>query len=366
MLEMNIQSRSMIATTSTMEIRKTSESRVQQVDWSNLGFGKIFSDHMLVVEYDNGQWGKPVIMPYGPLNFSPAISALHYGQAIFEGLKAYKNEKGEVFIFRPEKNAARLNESARRMCMPELPMEIFMDGLNQLVALDQAWIPTGEGESLYIRPHMFAVDEFVGVRPSEKYMFVIFTCPVGKYYTTELKVKIETDYTRATRGGTGHAKTAGNYGASLWPTQLAKDAGFDQVLWTDSQEHAYFEESGTMNVMFLQGETLLTPMLSDSILDGVTRDSVLQVARDWGYHVEERRISVEEIVNLLRAGKLDGAFGVGTAATIAPISMIHYHGHDFKVGKADSVAFAPKVSSFLDQLKRGLIPDIHHWNHKII
>ena len=360
------QVRSMIATTlPTIEITKTTTSRISQVDWQNLGFGKIFSDHMLVVEYRDHAWQKAEIVPYGPLQFSPAISALHYGQAIFEGLKAYKNDRNEVFVFRPEKNAARLNESARRMCMPELPVELFMDGLNKLIDLDRQWIPTGEGESLYIRPHMFAVDEFVGVRPSETYLFVMFTCPVGKYYTSELKVKIETGYTRATKGGTGHAKTAGNYGASLWPTQLAKDAGYDQVLWTDSKEHAYFEESGTMNVMFLSGDTVLTPMLSDSILDGVTRDSVLQVARDWGYHVEERKISVVEIVDLLKNQKLDGAFGVGTAATIAPISIIHHEGSDYKVGNKDSVPFAPKVNSFLDQLKRGLIPDIHHWNHKI-
>lgn len=355
----------MIATMPPIEIRKTENSRVKEVDWSNLGFGKIFSDHMFVVEYHNGQWQNARIMPYGPLPFSPAISALHYGQAIFEGLKAYKNPQGEVQIFRPEKNAERLNHSARRMCMPELPVEFFVEGLSQLVKLDHAWIPKAEGESLYIRPHMFAIDEFVGVRPSESYMFVIFTCPVGKYYTSELKVKIETLYTRANRGGTGSAKAAGNYGAALWPTQLAKDQGFDQILWTDGHDHQYFEESGTMNVMFLSGERLMTPQLSDSILAGVTRDSVLQVARDWGYQVEERRIGVQEIVELLKAGNLDGAFGVGTAATIAPISLINFEGVDYKVGRADSVAFAPKVSSYLDQLKRGLVPDLHHWNFKV-
>lgn len=355
----------MIATMPPIEIRKTENSRVKEVDWSNLGFGKIFSDHMFVVEYHNGQWQNARIMPYGPLPFSPAISALHYGQAIFEGLKAYKNPQGEVQIFRPEKNAERLNHSARRMCMPELPVEFFVEGLSQLVKLDHPWIPKAEGESLYIRPHMFAIDEFVGVRPSESYMFVIFTCPVGKYYTSELKVKIETLYTRANRGGTGSAKAAGNYGAALWPTQLAKDQGFDQILWTDGHDHQYFEESGTMNVMFLSGERLMTPQLSDSILAGVTRDSVLQVARDWGYQVEERRIGVQEIVELLKAGNLDGAFGVGTAATIAPISLINFEGVDYKVGRADSVAFAPKVSSYLDQLKRGLVPDLHHWNFKV-
>lgn len=355
----------MIATTSNIEVTKTSASRLKDVDWNNLGFGKIFSDHMVVIEYNNGQWHQPVIKPYGPMQFSPAISALHYGQAIFEGLKAYKNDQGELLIFRPEKNAERLNKSAERMCMPALPAELFMETLTQLVKLDKDWIPNGEGESLYIRPHMFAVDEFVGVRPSESYYFVIFTCPVGKYYTTELKVKIETDYTRAVKGGTGHAKAAGNYGASLFPTQIAKDAGFDQVLWTDAHSHEYFEESGTMNVVFLSGNTLMSPALSDSILDGVTRNSVLQVARDWGYQVEERKVSVKEIIELLKQNKLDGAFGVGTAATIAPICLIHYEGVDYELNKDQSADFAGRVSSYLDRLKRGAEQDIHNWNYKI-
>jgi len=355
----------MIAATSNIEITKTSKSRLKEVEWNNLGFGKIFSDHMLVIEYSNGQWQQPAIKPYGPMQFSPAISALHYGQAIFEGLKAYKSETGEVLIFRPEKNAERLNKSAARMCMPALPTELFIDALTQLVSLDRDWIPTGEGESLYIRPHMFAVDEFVGVRPSETYMFVIFTCPVGKYYTNELKVKIETGFTRAVKGGTGHAKTAGNYGASLFPTQIAKDAGFDQILWTDGQDHEYFEESGTMNVVFRSGNTLLSPMLSDSILDGVTRDTVLQIGRDWKMNVEERRVSVTEIIDLLKAKKLDGAFGVGTAATIATIRVINHEGVNYELNPQTESSFATRVGVYLDRLKRGLEPDTHNWNLKI-
>jgi branched-chain amino acid aminotransferase len=355
----------MLAAPKTIEITKTAQSRLSQVDWENLGFGKIFSDHMAFVEYRDGAWQTPVITPYGPMSFSPAISALHYGQAIFEGLKAYKNEKGEVLIFRPEKNAERLNKSAHRMCMPDLPVETFMDMLTQLVNLDSGWIPSGEGESLYIRPHMFSIDEYVGVRPSETYMFVIFTCPVGKYYTTELQVKIETEYTRATKGGTGNAKAAGNYGASLFPTQIAKDAGYDQVLWTDGQTHEYFEESGTMNVMFLSGKKVMSPAISDSILDGITRNSVLQVARDWGYEVEERKVSVVEIVELLREKKLDGAFGVGTAATIAPIKLIHHNGTDYEITRDQSADFAGRMNTYLDRLKRGLEADNHNWNYKI-
>ena len=355
----------MIATAANIEITPTTKSRVSEVDWANLGFGKTFSDHMFVAEYSDGQWRNARICEYGKMQFSPAISALHYGQAIFEGLKAYKNADDEVFIFRPEKNAERLNKSARRMCMPDLPVDIFMEGLSQLVKLDKNWIPTGEGESLYIRPHMFAVDEFVGVRPSETYLFVIFTCPVGKYYTAELTVKIETNYTRAVKGGTGHSKAAGNYGASLWPTQLAKDEGFDQILWTDGQSHEYFEESGTMNVMFLHGKRLMTPMLSDSILDGITRDTVLTVARDWGYQVEERKVSVAEITDLLKKNELDAAFGVGTAATIAPIKSIHYQGTNYPLKSAANNEFAAQISTYLDRLKRGLEPDTHSWNYRV-
>lgn len=355
----------MIATGNVL-VHKTKHSRIKEVNWQDLGFGKIFSDHMAIVEYRDGRWQNPEIKPYGPMLFSPAISALHYGQAIFEGLKAYKSSDGEVLIFRPEKNAERLNKSAARMCMPALPVELFMELLTRLVGLDNDWIPGGEGESLYIRPHMFAIDEYVGVRPSESYLFCIFTCPVGKYYTTELKVKVETDFTRAVRGGTGHAKAAGNYGASLFPTQMAKDAGYDQLLWTDAQSHEYFEESGTMNVMFLSGNTVLSPALSDSILDGVTRNSVLQVARDWGYNVEERKVAVKEIIDLLKTGKLDGAFGVGTAATIAPICLIHHEGTDYRLPNDDSSDFSNKVSNYLDNLKRGAIADPHKWNYKVV
>jgi len=346
-------------------IEKVANSRVQEVDWNDLGFGRVFSDHMLVATFRNGAWESPRIVPYGALPFSPAISALHYGQAIFEGLKAFRNDQDEVFLFRPERNAHRLNVSARRMCMAELPVDIFLNGLKTLVHLDRSWIPKGDGESLYIRPHMFAIDEYVGVRPSESHMFVIFTCPVGKYYTTELKVKIETEYTRAVRGGTGHAKAAGNYGASLFPTQIAKDAGYDQVLWTDGQTHEYFEESGTMNVMFLSGNRILTPATSDSILDGITRSSVLQLMRDWNYQVEERKVSVAEIVDLMKNNMLHGAFGIGTAATIAPICTIHHEGVNYDLDQAHYMPFSNKINTYMDRLKRGLEKDVHQWNMRV-
>lgn len=349
-----------------MEIQLVESSRIDQVEWDNLGFGKVFSDHMVVVEYHNGEWGTPHLKPYGKMQFSPSISALHYGQAIFEGLKAFKNDKNEVFVFRPEKNADRFNKSAKRLCMPELPEGLFVESIRQLVAIDHQWIPKGDGESLYIRPHMFAIDEYVGVRPSESYLFVVFTCPVNKYYTGEVKVKIEPKFTRAAKGGTGHAKAAGNYAAALWPTKTAQEDGYNAILWTDAKTHSFLEESGTMNVMFKSGNTVFTPALSDSILDGVTRDSLLQTAKDWGFQVEERAIGVQELKDLLLENKLDEAFGAGTAATIAPISAILIDGVEHKLPHVDQWTFSPKVSEYYDRLKRGLEADVHNWNFKVI
>lgn len=356
----------MIATTNPIEIRKVSESRASQVDWENLGFGTVFSDHMCLVEYRDGAWQKPVIQPYGKISFSPAISALHYGQAIFEGLKAFKNHDGEVRVFRPDRNASRLNKSARRMCMPEFPEDLFVEIVHQLVELDSAWVPKGEGEALYIRPHMFSTDEYVGVRPSDTYLMVFFSCPVSKYYTGEVKVRIEPQYTRAAKGGAGNAKAAGNYGAALFAATMAQKAGYNQMLWTDAQTHEYIEESGTMNVIFRKGNKLFTPAISDSILDGITRESVLQLAKDWGYEVEERKVSIKEVIDAIKAGELDEAFGAGTAATIAPIRVINYQGDDYSLRPFEEWEFAPKVSSYLDRLKRGLENDEHNWNRRII
>lgn len=356
----------MIVSSPIFALDKVAESRINQVDWNNLGFGKVFSDHMFVVEYRNGKWQPGNIMPYGPLPFSPAISALHYGQAIFEGMKAYRNERGEIYIFRPEKNAERMNKSAQRMCMPDMPKEVFMEAVTQLVSFDRDWVPDREGAALYLRPVMFSVDEYVGVRPSENYLFIVFTCPVDKYYSGDLKVRIENKYTRASKGGTGYAKAAGNYAASLLPTKLAQEAGYNQILWTDGITHEYFEESGTMNVIFRSGNNVFTPMVSDSILDGVTRDSVLQLARDWGYNVEERKVSVSEVVELMKAGKLDAAFGTGTAATIAHIGTIHHNGTDYILPPAETRQFANRASQELELIKRGMAPDPHNWTYRVV
>ncbi|MFO0361817.1 MAG: branched-chain amino acid aminotransferase [Flavobacteriales bacterium] len=355
----------MIATDRPIEIRKTTASRIHEVDWKNLGFGRVFSDHMCVIRYENGAWQTPRIEPYGPLHFSPAISALHYGQAIFEGLKAFRNDQGEVYVFRPDMNAKRLNHSARRMCMPELPEATFLEALNTLLELDKEWVPSAPGSALYIRPHMFATDEYVGVRPSETYLFVIFTCPVDKYYTGEVKVKIEPHYSRAVRGGTGEAKAAGNYGAALMPAKKGQLEGYHQLLWTDALTHEYIEESGTMNVIFKSGNTIFTPMITDSILSGITRDSVLILAREWGYEVQERKVKVAEVIDLIKNGQMDEAFGAGTAATIAPIRTFHYNGVDYSLNPSENWEFANKLSAYLERFRRGLEPDSRNWNMRI-
>jgi branched-chain amino acid aminotransferase len=351
--------------TSTINTTRTAQSRISELDFDNIEFGKIFADHMFMVDYVDGQWQQPQILPYGDLSLSPATSALHYGQAVFEGMKAYKNEAGEVQLFRPLDNARRLNLSADRMCMPTLPEELFMQGLTELLQLDKDWVPPTTGTALYIRPFMFGTDEFVGVRPSAKYRFIIFCCPVGAYYSNPLRVKIETDYVRSVEGGAGFAKAAGNYGASMMPSKLAQDQGYQQLIWTDGKEHKYLEESGTMNLMFVIDGKIVTPGLSTSILAGITRDSVLQLARDWGMTVEERKVSIDEILEAHAAGKLEEAFGCGTAATIAQIVTIGYEGKDYDLPAVENRKFSNKVATELDKIKNGEAADAHGWMVKI-
>ncbi|MFC5272228.1 branched-chain amino acid aminotransferase [Adhaeribacter terreus] len=348
-----------------ININKTPQSRISELDYNNIEFGKIFADHMLMVDFVDGEWQTPQILPYGDLSLSPATSALHYGQAIFEGMKAYKNADGEVLMFRPMDNARRLNLSAERMCMPTIPEEIFMQGLTELLKLDAEWVPPTKGCALYIRPFMFATDAFVGVRPSATYKFMIFCCPVGGYYANPLRVKIETEYTRSVEGGAGFAKAAGNYGASMLPSKLAQQQGYHQLIWTDGKEHKFLEESGTMNLMFVIDGKLITPALSTSILAGITRDSVLQLARDFGMTVEERKISADEIIEAHANGTLEEAFGCGTAAVIAPIIAIGYEGKDYELPAVETRKFSNKVSVELDKIKTGEAPDTHNWMMKI-
>ncbi|MHC2992491.1 branched-chain amino acid aminotransferase [Pontibacter sp. HJ8] len=351
--------------TLTIPTQTVAQSRIAELDFHNIEFGKIFSDHMLVADYREGAWQTPQILPYGNMSLSPANSALHYGQSVFEGMKAYRNAESDILLFRPLDNFKRLNISAERMCIPELPEELFMQGLEQLLRLDAAWVPPTAGCALYLRPFIFATDEFIGVRPSSNYRFVVFTCPVGAYYGQPLRVAIEPNYVRSAEGGAGYAKAAGNYGAALYPARQMQEKGYHQLIWTDAREHKYIEESGTMNVMFVIDGVLVTPAVSTTILSGITRKSVLQLARDKGIPVEERKVAVDEIVAAHKAGKLQEAFGTGTAATIAQIATIHYKGEDLELPALEGRTVSNGIAAELDQIKTGQIPDRHNWNYKI-
>ncbi len=345
-----------------IEIEKTPKSRLNETDFQNLGFGKVFSDHMFVCDFQQGAWQTPKIIPFQNLSLSPATNFIHYGQAIFEGLKAFLCEDHKIRVFRPEANFRRMNQSAERLCMPQIPEYIFMEGLKELLKLDQQWIPTAEGSSMYIRPFMFSMDAEIRVKASDTYRFMIILSPSGKYYSSPVKVLVERTYVRAAKGGLGAAKTAANYAASIYPARLAQQKGFDQLIWTDSTEHHYIEEAGTMNFMFVINNTLITPALTDSILAGVTRDSILTLAREWGMKTEERKVSIDEVLQAAENGTLQEAFGAGTAAVISPIIAIHDNGKDYALPPAENRPFSSKVAEEMRQIKLGLKPDQHQWN----
>lgn len=349
-----------------IELRKAGVSRIEEVDFNNLPFGRHFSDHMFVVDFENGEWQTPYILPYGDFTISPAMSSLHYGQAIFEGMKAFRTDTGEVAMFRPMENFKRFNESAKRMCMVTIPEELFMGGLEALLRLDADWVPSAVGSSLYIRPYMFATDNYVGVAPSKTYRFCIFTCPVGIYYAKPPKLKVETEFIRSAPGGVGAAKCAGNYGGSMYPTLMAQQEGYDQLIWTDALTHEYIEESGTMNIMFVIDGKLITPALSDSILRGITRDSIIQVAKHLGVDVEERKVSVREVISGIESGRLTEAFGAGTAVVVSPYSLIGYQGVDYKLPDYPGEnSFAKRAADYLLALRAGRIADEFGWMHKV-
>ena len=344
-----------------ISLQKTKRSRLPETDFDHLPFGNVYTDHMFMADFSDGQWRNLRIIPYGKIDVSPATPAIHYGQSIFEGLKAYNGPSEEALIFRPADHLKRMNRSGERMCMPAIPEELFMDSLQELIAVDRAWIPRTRGASLYIRPFLFSSDEYIGIRPSLSFTYMVILSPVGFYYSTPVRVKIETHYTRAAQGGTGYIKAGGNYGGSIYPAKLAQDQGYHQLLWTDGTSHQYIEESGTMNVMFVIDGTLITPPLSDSILAGITRESVLQIARGWGMRVEERKISVKELVKALEEGSVQEAFGVGTAATIAHIECIGFEGNDYHVPTSGEGSFSSSVYDELDGIKHGTRPDAFGW-----
>lgn len=351
----------MNVSTFDIAVNKTAQSRLHQLDENNIQFGKLYSDHMLVAYYENGEWQQPQIMPYGNLSLSPATSSFHYGQAIFEGIKAYKDPQGNPIVFRPKDNWTRFNRSANRMGMPSVPEEIFMDGLRELLSLDRDWVPSSDRSSLYIRPFMMAVDEFIGIKPTTKFMFMIITSPAGPYYAKPVSIYVDDQYVRAFPGGVGYTKAAGNYGASMYPMTEVRKKGFDQILWMDGIEHKYVQEIGTMNVFFVIGDNIITPEISDTILEGVTRDSVITILRESGYTVEERPLSIDEVAAAHKAGTLREAFGTGTAASIAPIAKLTYLGEEMELPPHDTWTVSPKVLQVINDIRYGRTEDIHNW-----
>lgn len=348
-----------------INIEKTAQSHLSTIDFGNLPFGKFYSDHMYVCDFVDGNWVNARVIPFQNLEMSPASMCLHYGQLIFEGLKAYRNNDGEIVLFRPLEHLKRINKSAERLCMATLTEDVFMKGLETLLKVDSEWVPRDPNSSLYIRPFMISTDVGIGVHPSAGYKFIIITSPVSKYYSAPVKVIFENHYSRAAAGGIGFSKTAGNYAASLLPTKLAVEKGYNQLIWTDSSEHKYIEESGTMNIMFIINNTLITPALHDSILSGITRDSILTLARDWGMKVEERKVSVVEVVEALKNGTLQDGFGTGTAAVIAHFAVINHDGVDYELPAIETREFSNKVKAALTDIRLGTGEDKHKWVYKL-
>jgi branched-chain amino acid aminotransferase len=349
-----------------IKIEKTNESKLPKTDFANLGFGKVFTDHMFIADYKNGAWTDCRIVPFGYLPMHPAMSSIHYGQSIFEGLKARKDENGNIIVFRPDMNAKRLNNSAKRMAMPEVPQDLFFQAMNELLIIEQNWIPDGEEASLYIRPFMFATDEFIGIRRSDTYKFIIFTCPVGAYYSAPVKVYASTEYVRAFPGGTGFAKTAGNYARTIQPVEEITKKGYQQILWLDGIENKFLQEIGTMNIFVVIDGKVLTPSLDEgTILPGVTRDSVIKLLQDWDVPVEERRVSIDEIIEAQQKGTLEEAFGAGTAATISHISAIGYKDKEYSVPPIESRVISNRLKEALQNIKDGKSEDKFNWVYKV-
>jgi len=349
---------------SQIEIKHIEKSKIASVDFNNLPFGSVFSDHMLSCTFKDGKWQEPVIEPYAPISLDPSAKIFHYGQSIFEGMKAYKDAEGTTLLFRPLENHKRLNRSAERLVIPQIPEETFMNGLKELLKLDDAWIPTNEGSSLYIRPFMFASGNGFHASPANEYKFMICTAPSGAYFAGEVKVLIEEKYARAANGGVGFAKAGGNYAAQFYPTQLAMEKGYNQVIWTDDNTHEYIEEAGAMNIFVRIDDTLITSPTSDRILDGVTRKSILQLAKDLKINVEERKISVSEVVIAAQSGSLKEMFGTGTAAVISPISGFGYQEKDYDLPVLEN-PFAALLKKTITDIQTNKSEDPYGWRMKL-
>lgn len=349
----------------SLKIQHTTDSKLSSVDFNNIPFGKVFTDHMYVADYKDGQWGNMRIEPFAPFMMHPANITLHYGQAIFEGMKASKHQDGTPMLFRPEMHSDRINKSAERLAMPSFPKEAFLEAVYELVKLEKKWIPTQESGALYLRPYMIAMDEFIGVQVSKTYKFIIFACPVGPYYSKPLKLKADTTYIRAAVGGTGEAKAAGNYAGSLLPTKLANEEGFDQILWLDAKEFKYVQEVGTMNIFFVFGKKIVTPNTDGAILKGITRITLITILKEKGYTVEERPIGIDEIMQGAKDGELTEVFGSGTAAVVANVEAVGYKDNlvNFDISKYQ---VSPLLKDTIDGLRSGRIEDSKNWTVKVV
>ena len=347
-----------------MKINKNSISRIKTTDFSDLRFGTVFSDHMFVCHYIDGKWKEPEILPYGPLKMNPGSQVLHYGQSIFEGMKAFKSHNNELLLFRKEENFKRLNKSAIRLSIPTIPESLFMQGLDRLLDLDRQWCKVEEGYSLYIRPFIFASSECIKASSADQFTFMIITSPTTHYYSEEVNLIIEENFTRASQGGVGFAKAAGNYAASFYPTKQANAKGFQQVLWTDAGEHKYIEECGTMNIWFRVGNKLITPELSDTILGGITRDSIITLAKDNGIDVEVKKIPVSDIIEAYDSGVLKEVFGTGTAVSVSPISSITFRESRMSIPVIED-AFSLSLKKQLQAIQKGKVSDSYNWITKV-
>ncbi len=348
----------------SINVQTVQQSRLPEIDFGNLPFGKICSDHMFVMDYKDGKWQEGNIVPLSNFSIHPANLTLHYGQSIFEGMKASMDSSGTPMLFRLDKHIERINASADRMCMPRIPEDIFNNAIETLVELDKGWIPPTDGSALYIRPYMFATDEFIGVRPSETYKFVIFTCPVGPYYSKPVSLLAADKYVRACNGGIGEAKTAGNYAASLYPAKVAKEKGYDQVMWMDPVEFKYIQEVGTMNIFFIMDGKAYTPDLNGSILKGITRDSAIKIMQDRGIEVVEAPLSRDQIIQAYSEGKLQEVFGTGTAAVVSYVNKVAF-GEEILNLNPENYEIGPYLKSYIEGLRSGEREDKFGWIKKV-
>ncbi|MBE7628589.1 branched-chain amino acid aminotransferase [Tenacibaculum piscium] len=345
---------------SNIRVKLIEKSKIDTVDFNNLTFGGIFSDHMFVCDYIDGEWKNASIEPYAPISLNPSAKIFHYGQSIFEGMKAYKDADNKTLLFRPLDNHKRLNKSAERLVIPQIPEDIFMDGLKKLLEIDNKWIPTNEGSSLYIRPFIFASGEGFHASPANAYKLIICTAPSGAYFSGDVKVLIEEKYARAANGGVGFAKAGGNYAAQFYPTKLATDKGYQQVIWTDDNTHQYIEEAGAMNIFIRINDTLITSPTSDRILDGITRKSILQIAEDKNIPVEVRKITVSEVVEAAENGSLKEMFGAGTAAVISPISGFGFDNKEYDLPKITD-GYATNLKKYITDIQTNKSEDPYGW-----